>query len=289
MTDTSINRRMSKRLLAVTAMVTPGNRVADIGTDHAYVPVYLVENGIAPCAIAMDVRKGPLARAEQSVREAGLLEHIQLRLSDGMEKLMPGEADTAVIAGMGGMLVCHILTGFPETTASLQELVLEPQSETYKVRYLITASLGFVITDEQMVCEDGKYYPVIRAEKREEVSGNQDKAASGNQGNAVSGNQRETVSGNHEESVSGNQEEVGMRKTGAEGVHPLSEIELRFGPVLLEKKDPVLYEYLGRRIRVNEAVAERLESAGSEHALQRLQEVKEELRLLKAAYDSYEM
>ncbi|MGN0361543.1 MAG: tRNA (adenine(22)-N(1))-methyltransferase [Bilifractor sp.] len=289
MTDTPINRRMSRRLLAVASMVTPGNRVADIGTDHAYVPVYLVENGIAPAAIAMDVRKGPLARAEESVTEAGLSEQIALRLSDGMEKLMPGEADTAVIAGMGGMLICRILTAHPETTASLRELVLEPQSETEKVRRLITSGLGFVITDERMVCEDGKYYPVIRAERNEEFLSRMGAEEPVPKGAEALTQKREETS-NQKGAEICNQTGTGFREgKETDGVCPLSEMELRFGPVLLAKRDPVLLQYLRRRIQVNEAVADRLKSAGSDHALERLQEVKEELRLLKAAYDSYEM
>ena len=240
MTNTPIINKMSERLLSVAALVTPGNRTADIGTDHGYVPVYLVENGIVASAIAMDVRKGPLARAQETVTGAGLSDQIELRLSDGFEKLKPGEADTAVIAGMGGMLICHILTAHPETTASLKELVLEPQSEVDKVRRLLS-EIGFTITDERMIFEEGKYYPIIKAEKRPSSP-----AAFG-------------------------------------------EMEEHFGPVLLQRRDPILRKYLAWQIQVNEQIAVRLAMTGSENSMQRLQEVKEELRLLLAAYSRYEM
>ncbi len=240
MANTPIINKMSERLLSVAALVTPGNRTADIGTDHGYVPVYLVENGIVTSAIAMDVRKGPLARAQETVTGAGLSDRIELRLSDGFEKLKPGEADTAVIAGMGGMLICHILTAHPETTASLKELVLEPQSEVDKVRRLLS-EIGFTITDERMIFEEGKYYPIIKAEKRPSSPA------------------------------------------------ALGEMEEYFGPVLLQRRDPILRKYLAWQIQVNEQIAVRLAMAGSENSMQRLQEVKEELRLLLAAYSRYEM
>lgn len=240
MTNTPIINKMSERLLSVASLVTPGSRTADIGTDHGYVPVYLVENGIVASAIAMDLRKGPLARAQETVNGAGLSDRIELRISDGLEKLKPGEADTAVIAGMGGMLICRILTAHPETTASLKELVLEPQSEVDKVRRLLS-EIGFAITDERMIFEDGKYYPIIKAEKC------------------------------------------------PSSPSVLSEMEVHFGPVLLRRRDPILRKYLAWQIQVNEQIAGRLAAAGSGNSMQRLQEVKEELRLLLAAYSRYEM
>ncbi len=101
--------KLSKRLERIASFVQPGSRVADIGTDHGYVPIWLVQKGVCPSALAMDVRKGPLERAEEHVEEVGLSGKIELRLSDGLAKLKAGEADTVVIAGMGGKLTCRIL------------------------------------------------------------------------------------------------------------------------------------------------------------------------------------
>ena len=173
---------LSKRLQAVSSLVSPGKRLADIGTDHGYVPISLVESGRIPMAIAMDVREGPLNRAREHIRIAGLEDRIQTRLSDGMEQLMPGEVDTVLIAGMGGALMVRILEGgerlflppgkirdglsSAEKGAWISELVLQPQSEVSKVRRYL-ADHFFRIEWEDMVLEDGKYYPMMRARRGE--------------------------------------------------------------------------------------------------------------------------
>ena len=94
---------------AVASMVTTGGILADIGTDHAYVPIALVQRQKIKGAIAMDINEGPLARAQEHIRAARLEEYIQTRLSDGAEALLPNEADSILIAGMGGELILHIL------------------------------------------------------------------------------------------------------------------------------------------------------------------------------------
>ena len=92
---------LSKRLKAVADMVGTGSVLADIGTDHAYIPIWLVSRGSVPRAVAMDVNEGPLKRAQENILQNGLEEKIETRLSDGFKALAPGEADAAVIAGMG--------------------------------------------------------------------------------------------------------------------------------------------------------------------------------------------
>jgi tRNA (adenine22-N1)-methyltransferase len=154
--------QLSKRLLAVADMVTPGNRLADVGTDHGYVPIWLYEEGRIPSAIAMDLREGPLARAEEHIREHGCEQVLATRLSDGLQKLLPGEADSVVIAGMGGMLMQRILREGQALLPSLRELILQPQSDLEAVRRYLRET-GFCIVREDMVLEDGKYYPVIKA------------------------------------------------------------------------------------------------------------------------------
>lgn len=156
--------QLSKRLEAIADMVTTGNRLADVGTDHGYLPIYLYEHHRIPQAIAMDIRKGPLERAVLHIREHGLSTYITTRLSDGIEKLLPQEADTLVIAGMGGGLVRKILGQNPEVLATLQELILQPQSEIDQVR-LFLEKQEYDIVQENMILEDGKYYPMMRAVK----------------------------------------------------------------------------------------------------------------------------
>ena len=154
---------LSERMLRTAAMVSHGNRTADVGCDHAYTSIYLVEQRIAPYVIAMDVNAGPLARAKENVRKFGMEEKISLLLSDGLTALLPGEADTILIGGMGGPLMERILSAFPEVSGSVKELVLQPQSEAAHFRRFLQES-GFRITKEDMLTEDGKYYVILRAE-----------------------------------------------------------------------------------------------------------------------------
>ena len=93
---------LSKRLQAVADLVTEGASVADIGTDHGYIPIYLIEHHIAEKVIALDINRGPLERARMHIVGHGLKEKIETRLSDGLEKVLPGEVDTMIAAGMGG-------------------------------------------------------------------------------------------------------------------------------------------------------------------------------------------
>ena len=149
------------RLRAIAGMVTKGNRLADVGCDHGYLSIYLVEERIVPSAIAMDVRPGPLSRARENISRYGLEDYIETRLSDGLAKLEPGEGDTLVIAGMGGPLMERILKDGAKVREGFQELILQPQSEICRVRRFLTEN-GYQIEQEDMVLEDGKYYPVMR-------------------------------------------------------------------------------------------------------------------------------
>lgn len=153
---------LSKRLQTIANMVTKGNRVADVGCDHGFVPIYLYRQGISPRLYAMDVRTGPLERAREHIEAYGLSSYIETRLSDGVAALKPGEADTLICAGMGGRLMARILTEGKDKILSMQELILQPQSEIAYFRSCLR-SLGLKIIDEDMVKEEGKFYPIIRA------------------------------------------------------------------------------------------------------------------------------
>jgi len=148
---------LSKRLTKVASFVTKGNRVADIGCDHGYVPIYLVRQGIAETAIAADVRKGPLSRAQEHIKEYGLENRIETRLSDGLEKIMPGEAQSIIMAGMGGLLMIRLLTLGKETAKRADELILSPQSDLDEFRRFMVKD-GYSICRESMIKEEGKYY-----------------------------------------------------------------------------------------------------------------------------------
>ncbi len=154
--------QLSKRLYAVADMVTLGNRVADIGCDHAYVSIYLTENDICPHVIAMDVNQGPIDRARENIRRYGFEDRIETRKSNGLEKLHLEEADTILLAGMGGELMLQILTLRQDILSGISELILQPQSEIHKVRMGLD-NMGFLIICENMIVDEGKYYVVMKA------------------------------------------------------------------------------------------------------------------------------
>ncbi len=154
--------QLSKRLHAVASLVTPGYRVADIGCDHAYTSIYLAENRMAKHIIAMDVNQGPIDRARENIVRYGFTDQIETRKSNGLEKLKPGEADILLIAGMGGALTKQILEEGLELFMQAREIILQPQSEINKVREMLTEH-HFLIIEENMLMEDGKYYTMMKA------------------------------------------------------------------------------------------------------------------------------
>lgn len=160
---------LSLRMKQVADMVEPCRMIADVGCDHGYVSIYLIDQGIAEGAIAMDIRPGPLSRARENVARKGLQNRIQCRLSDGLESLKDGEADTVIIAGMGGPLMIGIIDRGMKRGQKIKTLVLQPQSEIPEVRRYLH-SVGYELVQEHMLYEDGKYYTVMKAIKQEPVS-----------------------------------------------------------------------------------------------------------------------
>lgn len=241
--------QLSLRLSAIADMVTIGNRLVDVGCDHGYLPVYLIQQKKIPSAIAMDVRKGPLSRAKEHIRQYGLEEYIQARLSDGLENLKAGEGDTLVIAGMGGPLMERILTDGQSVRDSFSEMILQPQSDIPHFRRFIQ-SQGFQIVEEKMVEEEGKFYPMMRVVRTcPEGDGNE---------NLVSEAAPYTL-------------------------------EEAFGKFLLKEHNPVLYRYLLREERIRADILKQLQAAPQAEAVTaRIREVKEEAQLIKAALAEYE-
>ena len=152
---------LSKRLQAVADLVSEGLVVADVGTDHGYIPIYLIETKKSPKAFAMDVNKGPLLRAKEHIAEHGLETRIETRLSDGVRALQKGECDCVVVAGMGGALTIKIMEEGKDIFRNLKEFVLQPQSELQKVRAYLCENAYFIV-EENMVLDDGKFYPMFR-------------------------------------------------------------------------------------------------------------------------------
>lgn len=155
--------KLSPRLSAVAGMVPPGAVVADIGTDHGYLPVYLVIQGISPHAIATDVKKNPLAAAENIVSLLAIEKKVDLRLGDGLSVIMPGEANVIAIAGMGASTMMKILEQSPQVLARTGRLVLQPMRDTAKIRNWLVKH-DWKIIDEELVYEDSAFYEIIAAE-----------------------------------------------------------------------------------------------------------------------------
>ncbi len=153
--------QLSDRLRALSQMVSQDFVLADVGCDHGHIPIELVKSHRIPRAIAMDIGKGPLQRAAENIRAYGLEGYIETRLSDGVEALKPGEADCVLISGMGGPLMEKILTEGEEVLGSVKEIILQPQSDLPHFRVFLKEK-GYSIVCENMIQEDGKFYPMMK-------------------------------------------------------------------------------------------------------------------------------
>lgn len=143
-------------------MITPGLPVADIGCDHAYLPIHLAKEDISPRIIAGDINAGPILRAKENIDDVELGDRIEVRQGDGLAVIEPGEVSSVVIAGMGGRLMMKILTEGEDVLRSVSEIIMEPQSEVSALRHFLQ-DRGFRIISENMVSEEDKFYPVIKA------------------------------------------------------------------------------------------------------------------------------
>ena len=158
--------QLSERLTAIAEMVTEGNRLVDVGCDHGYLPVYLMLQHKIPGAIATDVGKGPLARAQEHIAQYHMEAYIETRLCNGLSEIRPGEGDTLVIAGMGGPLMERILSEGRHALPGFQELILQPQSDIPHFRRFVMQN-GYQIVQEEMILEDGKFYPIMKVVQHE--------------------------------------------------------------------------------------------------------------------------
>lgn len=150
------------RLSLCAEMVREGSRLADIGTDHGYLPIALCQSGKTPSAVASDIRPLPLQSARDNIAKYNLSDKITTRLSDGLEKLHPDEVDDIVIAGMGGELIRDILAAAPWVKDTEKHLVLQPMTHHEDlVKWLYES--GFCIERQEAALDEGKYYTVIAA------------------------------------------------------------------------------------------------------------------------------
>lgn len=155
------------RLSACLNALSSLSRIADIGTDHAYLPCEGISKGIIDSAIAIDVIDGPLAQAKATIADYGLADRIELRKGSGFEPLAIGEVDGVVIAGMGGKLMTHLLEDGMSVAESMELLVFQPQGGEFALRQTLLID-GFKIVDEQLIEEDGIIYTIIIAKPTKE-------------------------------------------------------------------------------------------------------------------------
>lgn len=237
---------LSKRLQALAEMVTPGRRVVDVGCDHGFVSIYLVQKGISPRVLAMDVRKGPLSRAQEHIAESGLSEYIETRLSDGLIEYQEGEAESLICAGMGGRLMMKILTESCLKAKGLEELILQPQSELPAFRKFLRDE-GYRLLDENIIWEEGKYYFLMKV--------------------CYTGQKKE-------------------EQTDAQRCD--RELTDRFGEFLLQRRSPLLKQYLQDTLCNMRQIESSLVCNENERARERLKEVQQEIEILERALSIFD-
>lgn len=151
---------LGPRLLLVASYVPDQAKLGDIGTDHAYLPIFLWEKRKIAQAIAVDVHEGPFQSARSAVHSRGMDQWIDIRFGDGLKPIQPGEVDTVTLAGMGGNTMLDIFTASPAVLTQVSTLVLQPQGAEGKVRKSLLSS-GWFLQNEQLVSEEGRIYGVI--------------------------------------------------------------------------------------------------------------------------------
>lgn len=152
---------ISTRLFSVANMVDRCKTMADIGTDHGYIPIFLLKNSICEKAIASDINKGPVERVIKNIKEYGLEKKIQCRQGPGLSTLKPHEAQIVVIAGMGGHLIISILEEEEKIAHNLESIILQPVQHSMILRKYLYEN-GYKIIDEDLCVDEGKYYEIIK-------------------------------------------------------------------------------------------------------------------------------
>ncbi|MBQ5932270.1 MAG: SAM-dependent methyltransferase [Lachnospiraceae bacterium] len=255
------NIKLSERLAMSAGMVTAGSSVADVGCDHAHTCIWLVKHRDVPRAVAMDVRPGPLSHADANIRLYGLGEKIETRLSDGLTALKQGETDTIIIAGMGGTLTVQILERGLAKAKTAKELILQPQSDLGLVRSFLMKH-GFIITEEKMCKELGKFYTSMRVKIKTDADA------------AGIARTNLTAAGK----ISGDISDRLMQAVYDE-----------FGEYLLKTKNGLLHEVLLILKEKNERILERISAEGSGDSAERKVFFEKEKELIRKALKFYEV
>lgn len=226
---------LSDRMRAVAGLVQPCKSIADIGCDHGYVAMELVRSKVCRHVIAMDVNSGPLDRARHNIADFCMQDYIETRLSDGVSALREGEAEGIICAGMGGKLVISILEQGKKLIGEMKQVILQPQSELSEVRGYLREK-GYLVEKEDIIYEDGKYYPMMRA-----LPG-----AFGKLEWQISGNleQKCRKSGGYINGIPASRQPFNISETSKGEAKRLTRVQDTYGPCLLSMAHPVLKRYL---------------------------------------------
>lgn len=242
-------QELSKRLFMVSAMLGNGNVIADVGCDHAYLPIYLINNNKFKKAIAMDVNRGPLEIAMRNVSDARMLDRIELRLSDGVSAIEEGEVEAVSICGMGGNVMMHIFKEGENVLRSTSTIVVQPQSEIEGFRKFLRDN-KYQIVDEDICFEDGKYYFAFKVQNV--ISDGRDSIKVQNTSNAY-----DFIFG----------------------------FEDKYSRILLEKRDIIFYKYLVKQKETLQKVADNLKVNSPDNM--KLDEIVKEIFAIKNMLELY--
>lgn len=221
---------LSDRMRAVVGLVEPCDCIADIGCDHGYVAMELVRSHICEHVIAMDINHGPLELAKSNIRDYGMQDYIETRISDGTQALALKEANGIICAGMGGRLIMNIVARDFTLVKNMQELILQPQSEVEEVRKFLRDE-GFSIVKEDMICEDGKYYPMMRVVSAD--YGKQEKQMADH----LDLKRKQT-------GLEMQEQPPEISELSKEEAEKMTRIQDKYGPYLLKTAHPILKKYL---------------------------------------------
>ncbi len=152
------------RLAEIAGYVPQGSAIIDVGTDHAYLPIFLVQRGRCPRAVGVDIHAGPYKSAVEQVGLQGLQDRINIYLGDGLQPVQPGEGDVVTVAGMGGTTIVDILQAGERVLAQVNRLILQPMVAGASLRLWLMQH-GWGIMEEQLVEEDGRIYEISVAER----------------------------------------------------------------------------------------------------------------------------